>query len=213
MKKRLFYLITLLSFFVSCNDEDEIIVIVGEYDSTLLIQEFSPPLNANYNLDTITHFYNGLDSIDLDLDGDVDIFIKIKIPTDKSPEQEYNDYDYSYARLILTDKVEVIKTDASYNCGMGMCGTYAATKALDINSSIGKSPEWSGDKKTMPMWQVWENTMNSFGPWYCIENEIKYIGIRVKSNDYSSGIHKYGWIKVNCKSHDNMLIESCAIEK
>jgi hypothetical protein len=60
---------------------------------------------------------------------------------------------------------------------------------------------------------MWSNALNFSGSdngrWYEVLNPEMYIGIRMKvHSDY-----KYGWIKVNATSRENIQFLSYAIEK
>lgn len=212
MKKQLFCLSLLFTMLISCKDDNEKIILAGEYDSSFVHQGFSPPMKLDTILNNMSHFYIGIDSIDINLDGITDIYFKIKFPSQNSPENYFYNPDYSYCKLIYTSEVEILRRWAAYGCGLGSCSEYSNVDALRFGDVFGSASDWSIQLTEIPLWVDLDNDMSEYGAWYFLENDIRYIGIRLKDKENSSAKYKYGWIKINFKSRENMLIESCAIE-
>jgi hypothetical protein len=59
------------------------------------------------------------------------------------------------------------------------------------------------------MWAIPPVGTAPYGPWYNLTNEEKYIGIRMKIGSR----FKYGWIKMNVISREDMQFLSYAMEK
>ncbi len=209
MKTLFFYFFIILLIFSSCSKEDTgKIVIAGIYDSDLFYYEFSPPLEVELSLDTLTDNYIGEDSIDINQDGDFDVFVshRIHLP----PESGTPSYDhFPYFRLTLKNGVQVATKIQSYPVGHGQYDEVHWVDALNYETRIDVWPFWAENNVFQLMWAIPPVGTSPYGPWYDLTNEEKYIGIRMKIDSQ----FKYGWIKVKVTSRDDMQFLSYALEK
>lgn len=203
-----FFFITLF-IFSSCSKEDTgKIVIAGTYDSDLLYYEFSPPLKVELSLDTLTDNYMGEDSIDINQDGVYDIIIshRIHLP----PESGTPSYDhFTFYRLTLKNGLQVATKLQSYPVGHGQFDDVNWIDTLCYKTRIDTWSDWSESNETRTMWAIPPVSTAPYGPWYNLTNEEKYIGIRIKIGSR----FKYGWIKMNVISREDMQFLSYALEK
>jgi len=198
-----------LLFLSSCSKEDpRKAVIAGIYDASFIYHEFTPPCKVELTLDPLTDNYLGNDSIDLNQDGVCDLFISQRIhipPPSGIPSWE----QFPYCRLILRNGLEVATKIESYPVGMGQYDQVNWVNALNDEVRIIDISEWSGSDVVCTMWAIPPiSAAVTYGPWYNPTNEIKYIGIKMKMDSR----YKYGWIKVNEISRDNMQFLSYALE-
>ena len=214
MKTFLFYIFIILLFFASCSKDDtRIPVTAGIYDTSFIYHEFSPPLNVELTLDTLTDNYFGNDSIDINQDGVYDLFISQRIhfplPTG-TPTWEH----FPYYWLTLRNGLEAAtKTEYEYG-GMGYVGGVDWVDTLNYENRIDNISKWSESNVTLTMWRIPAYTVpifspTSYGPWYDLTNSEKYIAIRMKIGSH----YKYGWIKVNEISKENIQFVCYTLEK
>ena len=210
MKTLLNYTLIFLLFLSSCKKEDTIqAVTAGIYDSSFTYHEFSPSIKVELTLDTSTDNYLGSDSIDINQDGAYDLIISQRIhipPTSGIPSFE----QFPYCRLILRNGLEVATKIEYYSVGHGQYDDVNWVDTLNYENRIENISDWSGSNVVCTMWAIPPVPYGvSYGPWYFPTNEMKYIGIRMKIGSR----YKYGWIKVNEISHEDMLFLGLALEK
>jgi hypothetical protein len=213
MKTLLYYIFIFLFISSSCSKEEtRQAVIAGIYDTSFIYGELSPPLKVELTLDTLTDNYQGNDSIDINQDGVYDLFISQRIhfpPPSGTPTWE----QFPYYRLTSRNGLEVATKTESYPVGMGQYNSVNWVDALNYENRIDNISEWSGSNVVRTMWAIPPISTYGFaltnGPWYNLTNVIKYIGIRMKIGSR----YKYGWIKMNEISRENMLFLSYALEK
>ncbi|MCG6191510.1 hypothetical protein [Maribellus maritimus] len=208
--KTLSYLFFITLFiFSSCSKVDTgKIIIAGTYDSDLLYYEFSPPLKVELSLDTLTDNYIGEDSIDINQDGVYDIIISHRIhlpPKSGTPSYDH----FPFYRLTLKNGLQVATKLQSYPVGHGQLNDVNWVDALSYKTRIDTWSDWSENNETRTMWAIPPVSTAPYGPWYNLTNEEKYIGIRMKIDSR----FKYGWIKVNVISREDMQFLSYALEK
>lgn len=183
-------------------------IFAGIDDSTFTLHEFSPPLKVELTLDTLTDNYQGSDSIDINQDGVYDIIISHRIhlpPESGTPSYEH----FPYFRLTLKNGLQVATKVQSYPVGHGQLNDIHWVDALNYETRIDAWPDWTEKNVFQLMWAIPPVGSAPYGPWYDLTNEEKYIGIRMKINSQ----YKYGWIKVNEVSRENIQFISYAIEK
>ena len=217
MKAILFYILIILLFSYSCKKEEyRKPVIAGIYDSTFDLHEFSPPLKVNLKLDTLNNFYVGADSIDINLDGKFDLIIKQRLYLDIKPPINYTYYNYPFCSLKCKNGLECSEKFESYYQGQGSIGGATGIDALSYYNRIDNISNWSGiitDTLNTSIKAMWTDTHSLYsitnGYWFYLTNTEKYIGIRMKINSQ----YKYGWIRVNEISRENISFISYAFEK
>jgi len=211
MKAILFYILILLLFSYSCKKEEyREPVYAGIYDSTFTLHEFSPPLKVNLKLDTLNNFYFGADSMDINLDGKFDLIIKQRLYLDKIQPIQLTDDDNPYCLLKFKNGLEFSTIIEYIIRGQGDVGHKIGIDPISTYHRIDNISDWSGNVTSAAMWlEPASNYYNSNGSWYDFTNTEKYIGIRMKINSQ----YKYGWIRVNEISRENISFISYAIEK
>lgn len=198
-----------LFIFSSCSKEDTgKTVIAGTYDSDFLYYEFSPPLKVELSLDTLTNNYVGEDSIDINRDGVCDIMVVYRIHLPPEPVPPSFDH-FPFYRLTLKNGLQVATKMQSYPVGHGQTDDIYWVDTLSYKTRIDTWSDWSESNATRTMWAIPPVSTAPYGPWYNLTNEEKYIGIRMKIDSQ----FKYGWIKVNVISREDMHFLSFALEK
>jgi len=97
----------------------------------------------------------------------------------------------------------------TYYVGLGQTSSMKWVDTLAYETQIDNIAEWTATNNINYMWVVPPTTiLGSNGPWYNLENTEKYIGIRY----YKSSEWKYGWIKVNGISRNDISLVSFALE-
>lgn len=182
----------------------------GIYDSTFTFHEFAPPLKVNLKLDILSNFYIGADSLDINSDGDFDLIIKQRMYLDKVQPINLTDNNNPYCLLTFKNGLEFsTKIEYIYR-GQGDVGHKMGIDTLSYKVRIDNISEWSDNIANAAMWlEPSRNYYNSRGNWYYLTDAEKYIGIRMKINSR----YKYGWIKVDEISRENISFLSYAIEK
>jgi len=210
MKTSLYYISILLLFFYSCKKEQyRVPVFAGIYDSTFTYHEYTPPLKVNLKLYSQNNFYVGADSLDINSDGNFDLIIKQRMYLDKIQPIYLTDDNNPYCLLVFKNGLEFsTKIEYIYR-GQGDVGHKIGIDTLSYDSRIDNISEWSGDVTNAAMWlEPSSNFYNSRGNWYFLTNAEMYIGLRMKINSR----YKFGWIKVNELSRENISFISYAIE-
>jgi hypothetical protein len=112
--------------------------------------------------------------------------------------------------LTLKKVLEVAIQKMYYPVGHGQTEEQFWVDTLNVNNQIDGSLEWSETNENYSLWYVSPSSFQlTFGSWFNIIDEVKFIGIRMKINSH----YKYGWIKINQHSRENIEIISYAIEK
>lgn len=192
-----------------CKIDESVPVLAGSNDSRMFFREFRPALTLSF--DSTMDFKYGEDSIDIDLDNKYDLIVKQRLLFDMNIEERshYTFENYPFTRLYPKNGLEVALKKTQNIMGRGETQEAFYVDTLNLDTHIENIGDWSQSDRNTSMWYVSPSGyQSSFGCWFYIENEIKYIGIRMKKN----GRYKYGWIKVNCKLPENIQIESYAIE-
>ena len=106
--------------------------------------------------------------------------------------------------------MEVATKREKYSQGQGYFNSIDWVDSLQYNTRIDNIYEWSATNTSRAMWLVAPTIFwGSNGCWYYLTNAEMYIGIRMKTD---SG-YKFGWMKVNEISRENMFFISYAMEK
>ncbi|MBL7965718.1 MAG: hypothetical protein JNK09_01890 [Prolixibacteraceae bacterium] len=209
MKPFLYFFFIILFVFFSCSKEDTVkTVLTGIYDTDFIQNEFSPPIKIELSFDTFTGNHKGKDSIDMNQDGVYDIIISHRIhlpPESGTPSYEH----FPYFSLSLKNGFQVATIMQFYPVGHGQFGEIQWVDALNYQTRINEHSEWSKNNVFRMMWAIPPVGAAPYGPWYNLNNEEKFIGIR---NEIGAN-YKYGWIKVKAVSRDNLQFLSSAIEK
>ena len=209
MKSSLYYLLIILFIFSSClKDDNEKIVSAGIYDSDFIYHEFSSPLKVDLKLDSITDNYFWNDSIDINQDGNYELFISHRIhlpPESESPSYEH----YPYFSLTSKNGLQIALKIDYYSLGHGQVNEITFVDTLNYKMRIDNISDWSESSR---MW--WVPPINApgtltNGTWYTLTNEEKFVGIRIKIGKR----YKYGWIKLNVISKEDIQFICFAIEK
>jgi hypothetical protein len=205
--------INYLFFFVllnSCsNNDDQNPVFAGEYDSNFIFHEFNPSLSINLKFNKLTDYYEGADSIDINLDEKFDLFIEQQMPIPIDSISPTNS-KYPFFKLTPKNSLELAERYFVYPAGHGYTQKVSWIDTLSVHQRINNIQYWSKTTEFRLMWGIPPSTFGtSFGFWYDVTKPELYVGIRMKNgSDY-----KYGWIKVDATSKENMLFMSYAIEK
>jgi len=210
MKRLLYYPLVFLLIFNSCKKEDDRkAVTAGIYDSTFTYHEFSPPLKVTLQEDTLNKYSFGADSVDINLDGNFDLLISQRI-TDKNVSRFDTENNYPFYSLQLKNGLEVATKRENYPQGQGFWNYVDWVDSLHYNTRIDNISEWSDTNTSRAMWLVAPTIFwGSNGCWYDLTDTEMYIGIRMKIDSN----YKFGWIKVNEISRENMFFLSFALEK
>jgi len=212
MKASLYYFLFILLIFSSClKDDDNKIVSAGIYDSDYIYHEFSPPLKVDLKLDTIKDDYFWNDSIDINQDGIYELFIsqRIHIPAESgSPTFDH----FPYLRLITKSDLQIARKIDYYAVGHGQVNEIDWVDTLNYKTQINDNNDWTEGNDILSIWLVpplgAPGTL-PYGTWFNLTNEEKYVGIRMKIGKR----YKYGWIKLNVISRDDIQFICYAIEK
>ena len=200
-------------FLYSCSKEGcEKPVYAGVYNSDFIYHEFENPLEIKLKPDTVLRLCSGSDSIDINLDGKFDLFIKQLLSLDYgSEDRNIFDYDdFPYCKLYLKNTLEVATKLELYPRVRNESGKLYWTDTLKLNTRIDEYADWSGGDESTKMWTVYPKVFPvTYGCWYNISSQEKYVGIRMKIHSR----YKYGWIKVNQMIRDSIKFVSYAIEK
>jgi hypothetical protein len=210
MKTIINCILLILLIFSSCKKEEtRKAVTAGIYDSSFTFHEFSTPLKVELTLNTLTDNYQGSDSIDINQDGVYDLINSLRIhipPPSGVPSWE----QFPYCRLILKNGLEVATKIEYYSVGHGQNDDVNWVDTLNYENRIDNISEWSESNAIRTMWAIPPISYGvTYGPWYNPTNVVRYIGIRMKVGSR----YKYGWIKVNEVSREDMQFISYAIEK
>jgi hypothetical protein len=210
MKIQINFMFLFLILLNSCsNEDDQIPVFAGEYDSNFIYHEFNPHLSIDLKFNILTDYYEGVDSIDINLDEKFDLYIEQQMPVPINSISPTNSI-YPFCKLITKNSLELAEKYFIYPAGHGYTQKATWIDTLYVQQRIDNLQYWSKATEFRLMWGIPPSTFGtSFGFWFEITNPEMYVGIRMKNgSDY-----KYGWIKVDATSLENMRFISYAIEK
>lgn len=210
----------------SCKKEITSPVFAGVYSDSMLFHEFNPPLQIQFQTDTLRNIQYGIDSIDIDLDGSFDIFISQRIYLDWSDgfNRSYlKKDDFPFIGLRLKNGFEVAYTNLSFPLGQGAFYSVEMVDTIPYQARLDKTTEWHDSNmyynayigyynNSIWLWGIPPSTfwlLGDYGPWYKLNNKEMYIGIRKKLDTE----YKLGWVKIKVFNHDKFEILSYAIEK
>ena len=186
----------------------------GIYDSTFVYHHFSPPLKIKTELDTITGFSSGSDSIDLDLDGNFDLIINIYLHLSDTAYEVGSKRFFPYCKLLFRNNFEVATKGYQYACGHGYCNYAPFVDAFEYDTEISHYKyDWYLGSEEQTMWLITPSG-SGFPPgwWYYADKEM-YIGIRIKEQlNNKTDYYRYGWIKVNAHSFHDLTFIDFALE-
>lgn len=153
--------------------------------------------------------YIGADSLDINLDGKFDLTINQRKPLESINPNYYTIDNFPAFWITMKNGLEAATKIEYYGLGHGQYGNVSWIDTLNYKSRIDNIPDWSANI-SHSLWSVPPTLRwGSYGCWYNLTNTEKYIAIRMKIDSR----YKYGWIKVNEKSRENMLFLSSALEK
>lgn len=211
MKTLLNYTLIFLLFLSSCKKEDtKREVMAGIYDLSFTYHESSPSLKVILKLDSLKNRYIGVDSLDINSDGKFDLFINQRIPLERINPNYYTIDNFPAFWINMKNGLEVATKIEYYGLGHGQYGNVTWIDTLNYKSRIDNIPDWSDTNVGHSMWSAPPTSWwGSYGCWYNLADAEKYIAIRIKIGSQ----YKYGWIKVNEISRENMQFLSYALEK
>lgn len=216
-----FLFIFLLFVFGSCREEgakmiENDIVYAGEYKATYIHKEFNPPLKIKTELDSVTGFSSGKDSIDFDFDNNFDMIISVYLhPNDTAYEIGTKRF-FPGCKLLFKNNFEVAIKGFQYACGHGVCNYAPFIEAFEYNTDINHFEfEWYLGNENKTLWLITpEGSGFPRGWWYYANAEERYIGIRIKEQlDSRTYYYRYGWIKVNAINRTDMSVTEYALEQ
>ncbi len=195
----------------SCKKEDTSkAVTAGIYDSSFTYHESSPSLKVILRLDSSKKRYIGVDSLDINLDGKFDLFINHRMPLESINPISYTIDNFPSFWITMRNGLEVATKIEYYSLGHGQLGNVTWVDTLNYKSRIDNIPHWSDPNAGHSMWSAPPTSWwGSYGCWYNLTNSENYLAIRMKIGSR----YKYGWIKVNEVSREDMQFISYAIEK
>jgi hypothetical protein len=201
---------TIMVLLVSCEKEDtRKAVYAGVYDGTFIYHEFVPPFKVTILWDSLNYYGDGKDSIDLNLDGNYDLIISFHLLNYEAYINQYvkNLTFPFYCTLIFKNGLEITTQTESLSVHNYTILSIAWVDTLKYSDRIDNISSWSTGGAQM--WWVYPSYLLSAGCWSNLSNSEMYIGMRMKNNSQ----YKYGWIKVNGISRENILFLSYALEK
>jgi hypothetical protein len=210
MRTLVIYCLFFMVLFVSCEKEDtRKAVYAGVYDSTFIYHEFGPSFKVNIQWDSLNYYGDGKDSIDLNLDGNYDVIISIHLQNwDAYINSNDPNPKFPYYKLMPKNGFELTSQIESISIHGNSSVSFIWVDTLKYNERIDNISSWSSYETNM--WDVtYFDNLFSNGCWFTIKNSEMYIGLRMKNNSR----YKYGWIKVNGISRENILFLSFALEK
>ena len=210
MKTFIKYIPVYLLLIISCDKEIfRKNVVAGVHDDSFVFVKFTPSFKLNLILDSITKYYNGTDSIDINLDGNFDIVVSQRIETEESISRIGTQDYFPYCWLKFKNGFEVATKTETWVVPHGQIKSVSWIDTINYEGRIDDISGWFSDRYRH-MWVVPPGSHEgSYGCWYNLTNEEKYIGIRMETDSK----YKFGWIKVNQSSRDNIEFISYAIEK
>jgi hypothetical protein len=204
------YIFIIAILIIACKEDHfNMAVKAGSYDSDLRLNEFKPILQLSLKFDTLRNYWSGIDSFDINKDGISDLSISRRILPETNPKTPITEKNYPYCFLKPKNGLEVATKNEQRYLGLGQTTTQTWVNALAEECRIDNFPDWSGTLSNIAMWMVPPVTwVCSYGTWYNVNNKEMFIGIRMKiSSDF-----KYGWIKIDQVSRENMALVSYALE-
>ena len=148
--------------------------------------------------------------MDINLDGNSDLSIKQRMYLDIIAPNNFTYDNYPYCLLEFKNGLEFSTKIESYVQGQGSVGKIIGIDTLSYKNRIDNISEWSCNITKAVMWHDTNSTYRiTNGYWFYLTNAEKYIGIRMKINSH----YKFGWIKVNEFSRENISFVSYALEK
>ena len=173
-------------------------------EDNMVYTEYGQPIALIYTShDSTVYSKFGNDSIDVDLDGVYDFILNSKSPY----QMEYNVPQSFYYSLQPVSNIELAYTEEILVTKYGNFKDYWVN-GYNHNDHISKED------------QVWRNTTTYFwefnpmlpsaskGPWFDGSHGTRYVGIRKKVNHQ----YKYGWVKINHVSRDEIYFVGYALE-
>jgi hypothetical protein len=211
MKRNIYLILVSLVILTSCKKEElRTNVFAGIYDTNFIYNEFNPAFQLKLKFDSILNIKYGIDSIDLNLDGDYDLFISQRFLLDTSATDYKKEKYYPYSKLTTRNGLQIAFRYDSFPMGFGTVGSAAWVYCAPFNTMINGIKYWSETEKDCYMWAIpYSGYVGSYGEWYNITNSEMYITFKMKMGKKI----KFGWIKVNQVSRENMTFMSYAIEK
>jgi hypothetical protein len=200
-----FFVVGILIMYSCKKEENEKLIFAGQADSNFIFNSFSIPLKINLNFDSINSLRMGYDSIDIDQDGKYDLIISLKLYNNSNLSS-----NFSNCNLILKNGLEIaIKKEYYPISSGGPMGSISWADTIRLKQRIDNISLWSTNESSLFLWsEIPSNTLTQ-GCWYHIDNPEMYIGLRIKKLSQ----YKYGWIRLNNTSRENILLNSFAIEK
>lgn len=211
MKTITINILILLFFLCACKKEDDRkAVTAGVYDSTFNYHDFNPVFKISLKFDSLSNTNSGADSIDFDLDGNFDLIINQRILLAANPLSHITSVNYPFCRLTLKNGLEVAIKNEIYGIGLGQTSNLDWVDTIQYKGRIDNLSNWSNANTKVWMYVVPPTIYwGSNGCWYNFTNTERYVGIRMKINSR----FKFGWIRVNELSSENILFISYALEE
>jgi hypothetical protein len=210
MKNYILLILCLLQILGSCRkDEPQNPILAGEFDTNFIFYQFATPLIVELKYDSATNYYSGTDSIDVNLDGNYDLIINQHLQIPHLTDHPTNKL-FPYYKLTPKNSLEIALNIQAYPAGSGTYKTVGWIASLNQKDRIDNIANWSESTRFHYLWCNPPDIFVSYnGFWYDVTNPEMYIGMRMKIDS----VYKYGWIKVDALSRENMAFLSYAIEK
>jgi hypothetical protein len=210
MRTSVICILFFLILFFSCEkDESRKAVYAGIYDTTYIYYEFVPPLKVLIQWDSLNYYGDGKDSIDLNLDGNFDLVISFHLLNwDSFISSNDHNPKFPYYKLIPKNGLEFVSQKESIGVHENSTVSMIWIDTIQFNERIDNISSWSSNETNMWSSTYYDNLFSN-GCWFTLNNTEMYIGLRMKKDS----IYKYGWIKVNGISRENILFLSYALEK
>jgi hypothetical protein len=143
------------------------------------------------------------------MDGIFDLSFSIHTINTENVPSEIKYLIYPNYTLYFKNGIEVAERVETFSTKYNQDWTVYWVDTISLNRRIDKISRWSGGKTHISMYQDYPILYASSGCWSDLTNPIMFIGIRMKCNSR----YKYGWIKVEALSRENISFLSYAIEK
>ncbi|HET6555700.1 MAG TPA: hypothetical protein VFG54_00205 [Prolixibacteraceae bacterium] len=212
MKNSLYYILTALLLFSSCQKEDEPLtpILAGVVDKAMIYKELNPALQVTLKHDVMRNIDYGKDSMDINQDGSFDIIIsQTNLLSNFSANDNSKDI-FPFYSLRVKNGVAIAVIEETYFVVINQISNTFWVDTIAYKANLENITDWSDNYPNIWNYETPPTIFFGYdGPWYGLSNEEKYIAVRIKANLR----YRYGWIKILVNYPQSVSIISYALEE
>jgi hypothetical protein len=136
--------------------------------------------------------------------------LNLRFPAADTFNENVSSNYYPMLKLKLENDFQTAMYQESFYVGLGQTSYINWVDTLSYEKRIDDLPMWTDSISSIYLWvePISANYYASNGPWYNLENTVKYIGLRY----YDVSEWKYAWVKIDVTTRNDIRLVSFAIE-